>query len=172
MRYAAFLRAINVGGHTVKMDHLRALFEALGFTDVRTLIASGNVIFTTTARSTAALEATIERHLHEALGYPVLTFVRSKPQLDAIVALQPFGAHDGTVLVTFHKEPPTADATRRLLGHATATDAFHVHGHESYWGGGARMSDSPFFKLGMEKVLGMPGTGRNMNTVRKIADAM
>ena len=171
-RYAAFLRAINVGGHVVKMERLRALLEAVGLTDVRTLIASGNVLFTATARSATALEARIERHLRDALGYDVLTFVRSKPQLDAIVALEPFGAHDGTVLVTFHKDAPNADATRKLLAHATDTDAFHVHGHESYWGGGARMSESPFFKLGMEKVLGIPGTGRNMNTVRKIADAM
>jgi hypothetical protein len=44
-----------------------------------------------------------------------------------------------------------------------------VHGRESYWGGGTRMSDSPFFKIGVEKALGVPGTGRNMNTVRKIA---
>jgi uncharacterized protein (DUF1697 family) len=44
-KYVAFLRAINVGGHTVKMDHLRRLFEALGFTNVETFIASSDVVF-------------------------------------------------------------------------------------------------------------------------------
>ncbi len=55
-KYVALLRAINVGGHTVKMDHLRRLFEALGFTNVETFIASGNVIFDSTSKSTKAFE--------------------------------------------------------------------------------------------------------------------
>ena len=56
-RYVAFLRAINVGGHVVKMDRLRNLFEALGFSGVRTFIASGNVLFDSAARNTGALES-------------------------------------------------------------------------------------------------------------------
>ena len=55
-RYIALLGGINVGGHRVKMAHLRALFEALGFEQVETLIASGNVIFETPVSDTAALE--------------------------------------------------------------------------------------------------------------------
>lgn len=62
-RYVAFLRAINVGGHTVKMDNLRRLFEAMGFTNVEPFIASGNVIFDSTSKSTAALEKKIEAHM-------------------------------------------------------------------------------------------------------------
>ncbi len=67
-RYVAFLRAINVGGHTVKMDYLRMLFEALGFSNVETFIASGNVIFDSKATSAKALEKRIEHCLAEALG--------------------------------------------------------------------------------------------------------
>jgi uncharacterized protein (DUF1697 family) len=55
-RYIAFLRAINVGGHTVKMDILRQQFEALGFSNVETFIASGNVIFETMAKNGRTLE--------------------------------------------------------------------------------------------------------------------
>jgi uncharacterized protein (DUF1697 family) len=55
-KYVAFLRAINVGGHTVKMDHLRRLFEALEFDNVETFIASGNVIFDSASKSTKAFE--------------------------------------------------------------------------------------------------------------------
>jgi uncharacterized protein (DUF1697 family) len=55
-RFIAFLRAINVGGHTVKMDDLRQLFEALGFSGVETFIASGNVVFETNARKVKALD--------------------------------------------------------------------------------------------------------------------
>ena len=62
-RYLAFLRAINVGGHTVKMDALRHIFESLGFTSVETFIASGNVIFEAGQQDPAALEKAIEtRH--------------------------------------------------------------------------------------------------------------
>ncbi|NTU66209.1 MAG: DUF1697 domain-containing protein, partial [Chloroflexi bacterium] len=63
LRYVAFLRAINVGGHTVKMDALRRHFAALGFAGVEKFIASGNVVFDTTARNTHALEKKIEQHL-------------------------------------------------------------------------------------------------------------
>ena len=51
-RYVAFLRAINVGGHVVKMEALRKLFESMGFQRVETYIASGNVIFDSEARKT------------------------------------------------------------------------------------------------------------------------
>ena len=59
-RYAAFLRAINVGGHVVKMEVLRAAFEDLGFAGVETFIASGNVIFETRAKDLVAVERKIE----------------------------------------------------------------------------------------------------------------
>src|SRR4030095_12804333 len=80
-RYVAFLRAINVGGHIVKMDQLRKLFTQLGFTDVETFIASGNVLFTSPSKSGAALEAKIEKHLKAALGYEVATFVRTATEV-------------------------------------------------------------------------------------------
>ena len=72
LQYIAFLRAINVGGHIVKMDELRRLFTELGFANVATLIASGNVIFQTDAAGDGRdLEWRIERHLQQALGYDV-----------------------------------------------------------------------------------------------------
>ena len=76
-RYVAFLRAINVGGHVVKMDDLRRRFAQLGFTEVETFIASGNVIFSSPSRDAAALEKKIERQLEKSFGYEVKTFVRT-----------------------------------------------------------------------------------------------
>ncbi|MBK7317116.1 MAG: DUF1697 domain-containing protein [Anaerolineales bacterium] len=67
-RYFTFLRAINVGGHTVKMDVLRQLFESLGFSNVETFIASGNVIFEAKTADGKSLEKKIEKALKEALG--------------------------------------------------------------------------------------------------------
>ena len=90
-RYVAFLRAINVGGHTVKMDRLRALFEELKFANVETFIASGNVLFDSASKSTDAMETRIERHLEKALGYEVATFVRPLASLAAVssVSMRP-----------------------------------------------------------------------------------
>ena len=89
VRYIALLRAINVGGRVVKMDRLRTLFETAGFDAVETFIASGNVVFDSSRRNAGDLERTIESHLKKALGYPVATFVRSMPELSAIVLRQP-----------------------------------------------------------------------------------
>ncbi len=90
MIYIALLRGINVGGHTVKMDRLRELFTELGFTDVRTYIQSGNVFFETEQTDRELLTQTIERHLHQALGYQVPIFLRTIPELEQIVAMNPF----------------------------------------------------------------------------------
>ncbi len=89
-KYVAFLRAINVGGHIVKMDHLRQLFETLGFDNVETFIASGNVIFDSTSKSTKTLERKIETLLKETFGYPVATFIRSTSELANIANYKPF----------------------------------------------------------------------------------
>lgn len=86
-RYGALLRGINVGGHRVKMDHLRTLFDALGYADVQTLIASGNVIFSSDSEDSSALQAEIETHLLAELGYEVATFIRTHEELAAVVSL-------------------------------------------------------------------------------------
>jgi uncharacterized protein (DUF1697 family) len=177
-RYVAFLRAINVGGHTVKMDHLRALFGELGFTGVSTVIASGNVIFHTRSRSAHKLEELIERRLGEALGYGVATFVRSASELAALARYEPFPRADldtpgATLSVVFFRTPPTDDARRKLLSMRTPTDDFHIAEREAYWLCRTRMSDSTVFKKGLlDKVIGIPGTSRNVNTVRRIAALM
>lgn len=89
-RYFAFLRAINVGGHTVKMDTLWQIFESLGYSSVDTYIASGNVIFECPGMERVWLEREIEARLREALGYDVATFLRTPDELAVIVAYRAF----------------------------------------------------------------------------------
>jgi len=89
-RFIAFLRAINVGGRTVKMQSLRQVFESLGFSRVNTFIASGNVVFEATTKKTKALERKIERALKAALGYEVRTFVREENELAKITNYRRF----------------------------------------------------------------------------------
>jgi uncharacterized protein (DUF1697 family) len=90
VRYVAFLRGINVGGKTlIRMADLRACVEDLGHADVSTYIASGNVLFTSPARSAAALEAPLEQAIDQRFLLSVRVFVRSARQLAATVAAIP-----------------------------------------------------------------------------------
>ncbi|HEX2091694.1 MAG TPA: DUF1697 domain-containing protein [Longimicrobiaceae bacterium] len=172
-RYVAFLRAINVGGHTVKMDRLRGLFGELGLAGVETFIASGNVIFETAEGDLQGLERRIERHLRQALGYEVATFIRSASELTAIAAHRPFPASEteGALLyVALLPSPPDDEALRRLLAFRSEVDDFHVHGREVYWLCRKKTSESAFSGALLERALGMPATLRNVTTLRKLAD--
>ncbi|MEO5898201.1 MAG: DUF1697 domain-containing protein [Vicinamibacterales bacterium] len=165
--YVAFLRAINVGGRTVKMDHLKQIFEALPIKNVSTFIASGNVLFETPAAA-IHLEASIELQLRKHLGYPVATFIRTIPELQKVAAHEPFAGEEGTVYVAFLKTRPSIEAQRTLSGFNSEVDRFHVHGREAYWLAKAGFSGSSFTGAKLEKTLG-PATARNITTVRKLA---
>jgi uncharacterized protein (DUF1697 family) len=165
--YVAFLRAINVGGRTVKMDHLKQIFEALPIKNVSTFIASGNVLFDSAAAA-IHLEASIELQLRKHLGYPVATFIRTVPELQKVAAHDPFAGEEGSVYVAFLKIKPTVEAQRTLSGFNNDVDRFHVNGREAYWLAKAGFSGSTFTGPKLEKTLG-PATTRSITTVRKLA---
>jgi uncharacterized protein (DUF1697 family) len=172
-RYVAFLRAINVGGHVVKMDQLRRLFEAMKCKNVETFIASGNVLFDTRAADTDALELRIEKELEKALGYQVLTFVRSPAEIAAAATYEPFG--DPATLPPMHamyvgflKTRPSDGARETLLRLRTHNDDLHVREREVYWRCVTRLPESLVSGAVLEKTLG-PVTMRNVSTVRKLA---
>jgi uncharacterized protein (DUF1697 family) len=173
MTHVALLRAINVGGHTVSMERLRGLFAELGHKNVRTLIASGNVVFDAASKKAAALEPAIEKHLEKALGYAVTTFVRTPDEISAVVAHEPFArsvidkAH--ALWIAFLKDAPGADAARKLSALRCATDDFYVNGREVYWLRRVTSSESKIAGNALERALGAPLTARNITTVRKLA---
>jgi uncharacterized protein (DUF1697 family) len=174
-RYVAFMRALNVGGRIVKMDHLRKLFEELGFQDVATYIASGNVIFQSPETDAAKLEKTINGHLEKALGYVVGTYIRTPAELAAIAAHRPFPAEElddpgHTLYINFLPEAPSPDAVARLMELRNEVDDFAVHGREMYWLARKRISESTVTGAKLAKALGMQMTNRNLNTVRKLAE--
>jgi len=173
-KYVAFLRAINVGGHTVKMDYLRSLFESVGFANVETFIASGNVIFDSKSRNTTSLEQKIEKHLRKVLGYEVRTFIRSISELTEVADYEPFSkvelkAAGNTLYVGFLAAEPSNEAGKKVLLLSGATDHFAVHGRELYWLIRTSFSESSVSGALLEKTLGMPATFRNVNTVKRIA---
>lgn len=170
--YIAFLRAINVGGHTVKMDHLRGLFEALGYGDVETFIASGNVIFRSPTEDTRALGQQIETHLRASLGYEVATFVRTTAELASVAGYQPFAQEEiesNTLYIGFLQTPPGSEALRKLAALQTPLDEFRVNGRELYWLCRTTISQSKVSGAQIERALGMATTLRNVTTVKKLA---
>lgn len=172
-KYVAFLRAINVGGHTVKMDRLRSLFEALGFKNVETFIASGNVIFDSPSKNTAGLEKKIANHLGEALGYATGVFLRTIPELEEVVSHAPFAEAEisrpgSAVYVGFLADAPQEEATLKVFSLRGEFADFDIKGRELYWLARGRFSESKITGALLEKKLGQPATLRNSTTVRKI----
>jgi len=171
-RYVAFLRAVNVGGHVVKMDALRAIFDSLGFERVETFIASGNVVFESPEADAAVVERRIMARLDEALGKPVATFVRTDAELAEVAAWRPFSAdllETAVALnVAFTHEPIDEETERKLLALTSDIDDFSVHGREVFWLCRKRQSGSTFSNAVLEKVLGRPSTLRGWNTVTKM----
>ena len=172
-RYIAFLRAINVGGHTVKMEDLRAIFVGLGFSNVETFIASGNVIFESRVKDAVKTERTIEAALGEALGYEVATFVRTLDELAAVAAREPFPRlrldDAAAFIVGFLRAPLDPAARDRLMALRTDIDDFHVDPREIYWLCRHKQSESTFSNAVFEKRVGVKTTFRNTTTIRKMA---
>jgi uncharacterized protein (DUF1697 family) len=118
-RYAAFLRGVNLGKRTVKSAELKTAFETLGLTDVKTLLASGNVLFDAPAGK--GLQQQIEAGLQSQFGFAVGTVLRTRDELRAMVALDPFSGRtedeSQKLYVMLFAEPlPDGLALRGVVG--------------------------------------------------------
>lgn len=172
-KYIAFLRAINVGGHNVKMEVLKKYFEELGFRNVETFIASGNVIFETASGNTNSLEKKIESYLFKKLGYKVTTFIRTNSELENIINYKPFNEKElksaQALNVAFIKEPLTTELSNKLRSLKSDIDDFNAFEKEVYWICKKKQSESKFSNAVFEKTLKIQATFRGINTVRKLA---
>jgi uncharacterized protein (DUF1697 family) len=172
--YVAFLRGINVGGHVVRMEQLRTLFGEMGFSEVETFIASGNVIFSTPETEASALERRIETKLQQSLGYAVATFVRSIDEVHGIARYEPFppdrpGDEKSTVYVLLLARVPTPAVRRQLTAFESDTDAFAVKGREIYWHRRGSLLESPFSGARLGGTDDTSATMRNRNTLVRLA---
>jgi uncharacterized protein (DUF1697 family) len=172
-RYAALLRGINVGkAKPVAMADLRALLEGLGYTDVQTLLRSGNAVFTAARAQPQKLERAIEAALAKQLGMEVSCLVRSERELRAVIAADPFGdaASDGSkYLALFLSAQPGA---RLLAAHdprELAPDEIRVGKRVIYQWCPNGFLEAPSLGPFVEKHLKVRATGRNWNTVKKLA---
>ncbi|HET7483192.1 MAG TPA: DUF1697 domain-containing protein [Actinomycetota bacterium] len=162
----AFLRAINVGARRVSMQKLRDAFEKMSLDDVETFIASGNVIFRST-RKAADLEGVISAKLEKALGFEVVTFVRSAAQIKRIVAAPPFRS-PADVHVGFLKKAASAGAKKALDEISNDVDSVTAKGREVFWLARQGMGRATVSGAKLEKALGQPTTLRSLKMLRRL----
>ncbi|WP_266170496.1 DUF1697 domain-containing protein [Dyella subtropica] len=162
--YVALLRAVNVGGTgKLPMVELKAMCEEVGFENVRTYIASGNVVFRS-KKSASQLKAALEARLQVYAGKPVGVLVRTAAEMAEVGKANPFPKAPGNRTVAiFLDDAPPADALKTISGHNG--EEIRLGKREIYVFYGDGMADSKL-KIGVAK----NGTARNMNTVAKLAE--
>ncbi len=172
--YVALLRGIGPINPNMRPAKLKEAFEAMGFEDVRTVISSGNVVFSSSSRSPASLEKKIEKALPKLLGFSSTTIVRSKEDMDALLKKNPAkGIVHGTksyLLVTFLKNPsaklrtfPRKGPGYRVLG---------VYKREVCFAIDMKSGHASDVMTMTERELGKTITSRTWKTVERIATKM
>ncbi|MFO0676981.1 MAG: DUF1697 domain-containing protein [Polyangiaceae bacterium] len=166
-RRVAFLGSINVGGHRVTMVDLKRAFEDLGTSDVWTFIASGNVVFTSTK---VLPEATLEKRLTAALGFPVTVFLRTEDDVRRLAKACPFEVTSKhTHHVAMLRSAPGKATKRALEAISNATDTIVVDGAELHWRIVGKSLDTTIQPRVLARTLGGPMTARNVTSIRKFA---
>ncbi len=168
------LRGINLGSHNkVAMPALRSMFDdVLGYEDVTTYIQSGNVVFTTSDKA-AGLPAAISKAIAKEFGLDIAVFVRSKQQLQKIVAGNPFlkaGKDADKLHVVFLEAKPAAAAAKSLTDRDWSPDEIAVRGSEAYLHCPNGYGRTKLGNAYVEKQLGVGGTTRNWRTTTKLLD--
>jgi uncharacterized protein (DUF1697 family) len=161
--YVALLRAVNVGGTgKLPMNDLKDMCEELGFGNVRTYIASGNVIFISN-KSKAAIKAALEKRLEAHAGKPVGVLVRSAAEMAQVVADNPFpkAAPNRTMAVFLDRAPP-ADTMAGIRGQRD--EEIQLGRREIYIHYPDGMAKSKLVIAAAKT-----GTARNMNTIATLA---
>jgi uncharacterized protein (DUF1697 family) len=171
--HIALLRAVNVGGIKVSMTDLKALLVDLGFEDVRTLLNSGNVVFRGNSKTDADLETLLETEFAKKAGRPTEFFVRTAEEWKSIVARNPMTDQarrdPGHLLVVVLKRAPSHQEVDELRAAIPGPEVVKADGKQAYIYYPAGVGQSKLTAKLIEKKLDSPGTGRNWNTVLKLA---
>jgi uncharacterized protein (DUF1697 family) len=171
--YAALLRGINVGGHKkVAMADLRALLSRLGFTDVATLLQSGNAVFNGPEALPDELAARIERALAGEFLMSVRCMVRTGPELQAVVQGNPFAetaTHGSRFLALFLSASPDPELLAEYDPRSLSPSEIELGDRVIYQWCPDGILAAPNVSGFVEKNLRVAVTGRNWNTVTKLA---
>jgi uncharacterized protein (DUF1697 family) len=167
-RYAAFLRGVMP--MNVNMPQLKKAFEAAGFTEVKTVLGSGNVVFNAPSKSTASLERKAEAAMTEELGKSFFTIVRSVDELREILSHDPYRGFgipaDAKRIVTFLRDrhSPQLKLPIELQG----AQILSTNGREVF-SAYLPTPKGPVFMSLIEKTFGKEQTTRTWETVKKVA---
>jgi uncharacterized protein (DUF1697 family) len=176
-RYVAFLRGINVGGRKlIKMDALAEMFRSAGLKNVRTHIASGNVIFDSASANKAALIRKIEKVLVRELGYEVPVILRTLAELENLARRNPFkkqpSSKDIGHFVVFLAGEPEKEIQIPLISQTENLEVFELADSTAFIL--ARRKKTGWFGYPnnfVEKQFGVIGTTRNWSSVNKLVKA-
>jgi uncharacterized protein (DUF1697 family) len=175
-QYAVLLRAVNVGGRNkVPMARLRELAEGLGYTGVSTYLQSGNLVVTADTKKPADVEAAVAGAIRDDLGVDVAVLVRSRKELAAVVAANPFADRTSDpkrLHVNFLTAQPAAATLKALDRNEFDPERFEFGDRCMYqWFpdgvGRSRMATAPW-----DRRLGVRGTGRNWRTVTAMLELL
>lgn len=172
MRHIALIRAVNVGGVPMNMEKLRALAGELGLDDARTIVTSGNLVFSADRRKPAALEAALEKGVAEQFDIRTDVIVRTAKEWQALVADNPFAkeaeADPGYLIVMPMKVEPAAGSEDKLRAAIKGEERIAVVGRTLFIVYPSGIARSKLTINVIDRNLGTRGTGRNWNTVLRI----
>ena len=170
MRYAAFIRAVNLGrNRRVTGAQLKSLFEEAGAEEVAAFRTSGNVVF----EAPRDIGRALETHLEKALGHEVVIFLRTARDVNEIASHEPFPPEDveaskGKLQVALLGKKPTAATQKKALALATDEDLLVFGKRELYWLPSGGTLESELDRKALDKLLG-PSTMRTKGTVEALA---
>jgi uncharacterized protein (DUF1697 family) len=172
--HIALLRGINVGGHKlIAMSELRNLLEKLGFAGAKSLLQSGNLVFASQRLTGDALERLLEAETAKRFDVSVDFLVRTADEWKKIVARNPFPKEaktdPGHLLVMCLKAAPQAKDVKNLQAAIKGPEIVRADGRQLYLVYPAGIGPSKLTHNLIERTLGVRGTGRNWNTVLKLA---
>lgn len=174
MTYIALIRGINVGGKTmIAMEDLRGLFESAGLTGVKTLLQSGNIVFTGKSGKVSAVEKILEKAAEKKFGRAFEFFIRDRPAWNKIIAGNPFPGEarrdPSQLLVLCTKAVLTSETLAALKAAIVGQEYFKAGERCLYIHYPDGIGRSKLTNALIERKLGASGTARNWNTVLKIA---
>jgi uncharacterized protein (DUF1697 family) len=170
--FVALLRAVNVGGTgIIKMADLKVLCESVGFTDVKTLLQSGNVAFLAKG-SDKAVAKKLADAIEKSHGFRPAVMVRTAGEIADAMKRNPFKAEEKSdpthLVIAFMADPPTSGAKERVAAVKVATERLHLSGRELHAHYASGQGTSKVTNVVLERALGVACTARNWNTVTKL----
>ena len=172
-RWAALLKGVNVGGNRkLPMAELKLFLEDLGFADVKTLLASGNAVFSSEETDAAKLEIQIEKAAAEKIGLTTDFLLRDAADLDAIIAANPFPDavkdHPNHLLVVFHRESFPEGPLAKLAEIYNGPERLHAVKRELYIDYPEDIGHSKLHQAMPKAKFPKLATAQNWNTIGKL----